>query len=247
MSSPTINIVPPPGASISQIRPHPPFDSATYPSVHPGFLSALSVRFPVYVDEQHCSPTEEIDKDDPISWHWVAYVTEQDASTDGHRRVPAGTIRLIPASPLPIHHDDSEESREAEREVAEEHAEKALGPKHGKTEMWDGKEAFVKLGRLATLQEYRKLGIGRVLVDTAVEWLEENHVKVVGGVTSQEDDVYVKRIQTVGKWNGLVLVHAQKAIEPFWVGCGFVRDGGMGEWWEEGIEHVAMWRRVTVR
>ena len=50
-----------------------------------------------------------------------------------------------------------------------------------------------------------------------------------------------------GEWKGLVLVHAQKEIERFWAGLGFVRDEGMGVWWEEGIEHVGMWRRVDLR
>ncbi len=160
---------------------------------------------------------------------------EDGAAGNEHRRVPAGTIRLVPVAPVPTHQEDSLD------------AQIALGPKHGKTGMWDGKEAFVKLGRMATLKEYRKLGLGRRLVDGAIEWLERNHEKVVGKVGAEANDKETERMEAMGKWNGLVLVHAQKVIERFWASCGFVRDRGMGEWWEDGIQHVAMWRRVMVR
>jgi predicted GNAT family N-acyltransferase len=226
----TIDILPPPGSSATRACHSPPFSPTTYPSVPPIFLSALAVRFAVFVDEQHCSAAEEIDKDDGVSWHWVAYVIEAGAAGNEHSRFPAGTIRLVPM-PQEDSHD----------------AKIALGLKHGKTEMWDGKEVFVKLGRMATLKEYRKLGLGRRLVDTAIEWLECNYEKVVGKVGAEVDETDVERIEAMGKWNGLVLVHAQKVIERFWASCGFVNDEEMGEWWEDGIEHVAMWRRVMVR
>lgn len=170
-----------------------------------------------------------------MSWHWVAHVIEAGPAGNEHRRVPAGTIRLVPVAPVPTH---QEESRDAER---------AVGPRHGRTEMWDGEEGFVKLGRMATRKEYRKLGLGRRLVDEAVEWLERNHGNVGGKASAEGNGTEARQKGAVGKWNGLVLVHAQKVIERFWASCGFVRDGGMGEWWEDGIEHVAMWRRVMVR
>lgn len=231
----TIDILPPPGPSATRACHSPPFSAESYPSVPPIFLSALTVRFAVFVDEQRCSATEEIDSDDGRSWHWVAYVTEDGVAGNERRRIPAGTIRLVPVSPVPMHQEELHDAKIA------------LGPRHGKTGMWDGKEVFVKLGRMATLMEYRKLGLGRRLVDTAIEWLEGNHEKIVEKAGAGASDIEVERIEVVGKWNGLVLVHAQKIIERFWASCGFVRDEGMGEWWEEGIEHVAMWRRVTVR
>lgn len=231
----TIDILAPPGPSAIRACHSPPFSPESYPSLPPIFLSALTVRFAVFVDEQHCSAAEEIDSDDGRSWHWVAYVIEDGAAGIGRRRIPAGTIRLVPVSPAPMHQADSHDVK------------MALGPRHGKTEMWDGKEVFVKLGRMATLKEYRKLGLGRRLVDTAIEWLEGNHEKIVEKVGAEVSDIEAEKIEATGWWNGLVLVHAQKMIERFWASCGFVRDEGMGEWWEERIEHVAMWRRVTVR
>lgn len=107
----------------------------------------------------------------------------------------------------------------------------------------------MKLGRMATLKAYRKLGLGRLLVDAALGWLEGNKEQVtgamdieVGGEIGDGD-----RERGVGEWKGLVLVHAQKEIERFWMAVGFVKDEGMGEWWEDGIEHVAVWKRVRLR
>ena len=238
MPIPSIEILQPPGPTVFQSRRAPPFDAESNPSVPSTFLAALAVRFPVFVHEQKCSAAEEIDKDDPISWHWVVYVRESGEQSD---KVAAGTIRLVPVQPLLKHGEYNDKSEEKK----EEEVKQALGPKHERTEMWDGQEAFLKLGRMATLKEYRKLGLGRLLVDTAVEWLEQNHEEVV---KEMEVDGAAKNTDEVrGKWNGLVLVHAQKEIERFWGSCGFVRDDGMGEWWEEGIVHIAMWRIVTVK
>lgn len=47
-------------------------------------------------------------------------------------------------------------------------------------------------------------------------------------------------------WQGLILVHAQSGIEKLWRAWGFTRDHSMGEWDEEGIMHVGMWKRIDV-
>ena len=154
MSTPLIKLLLPPGPSVYKAPISAPF---THPEVPPIFLSALAVRIPVFVDEQHCSAENEIDEDDARSWHWVAYISS----------VAAATIRLVPVTPL-AGHTTEEKTEHTKR------GEQALGPKHEKTDMWDGKEAFVKLGRMATLKEYRKLGLGRLLTNTALAWLETN-------------------------------------------------------------------------
>lgn len=248
MSPPSIEILPPPGPSVHSAPTSPPF---IHPSVAPVFLSALSVRIPVFVDEQHCSAEEEIDADDARSWHWVAYVSAGDTVGGRDGKVAAGTIRLVPVAPLALAgntHAERLENENANEDEDEERRGQALGPRHGATEMWDGAEPFVKLGRMATLKEYRGLGLGRLLVGEALEWLRGNADQVTGemGVGEEgedEDEVGKER----GAWKGLVLVHAQKEVERFWAGVGFVRDVGMGVWWEEGIEHVGMWRRVDLR
>ena len=236
MSTPFMELLPPPGPSVFQAPLSPPFNPSSFTTVPPIFLSALSVRFPVFVSEQKCSAEDEIDKDDPISWHWVVYVSV--GSKTGHNedgKVAAGTIRLVPVTPLAGH-------SQAEQVARERQTGRALGPKLGTTKMWDGKEVFVKLARMATLKEYRRLGLGRLLVNTATDWLEQNPQKVAGE-TGIEDAVAREKGVT-GGWHGLVLVHAQKQIERFWESCGFVKDEGMGEWWEDGMEHVAMWKRL---
>lgn len=48
-------------------------------------------------------------------------------------------------------------------------------------------------------------------------------------------------------WNGLVLVHSQKAVEKVYVRQGFVTDESMGTWNEEGIDHVGMWKRIDLQ
>ena len=99
--------------------------------------------------------------------------------------------------------------------------------------MWDGKEPYVKIGRLATVKEFRGRGYGRVLVEAALGFAGGNAGAMVkdGGL---------------GEWRGLVLAHAQKRLQKWYASMGWERDEGMDVWWEEGIEHVGMWRRVGV-
>lgn len=93
--------------------------------------------------------------------------------------------------------------------------------------MWDRKEPFLKIGRLATRKEFRGRGFGRVLVEEALRW--------AGG-------------EGVGAaWRGLLLVHAQAGVEGWYEGLGWRTDEGLGRWDECGILHVGMWKRVEVK
>ena len=220
MSAPTVKVLPPPGPSVHTGSFIPPISHPDVPSL---FNDAMAVRIAVFVDEQRCSLANEIDEDDARSWHWVAYVL-----SEARKEAPAATIRLVPVTPLAGH---------SHAEDVKDEIGRALGPKHERTEIWVGKEAFVKLGRMATVKECRKFGLGRLLVETAIDWLKSNAGEVTRELAAGQEE-------KTG-WNGLVLVHAQKNIERFWASLGFVRDDGMGVWWEEDIEHVGMWRRVS--
>jgi len=132
--------------------------------------------------------------------------------------VPAATIRLVPAQA----HADADD-------------EKAIdGPNYKGSTAWDHNEPYVMIGRVATVKEFRGRGYGRVLVEKAL-WTAGNNAS-----SMVEDGKLME-------WKGLVLAHAQKWVEKWYHSLGFVTDEGMGTWWEEGIEHVAMWKRVDVK
>ena len=236
MPAPSIELLPPPGPSVYSAPVSSPFD---HPTVDPLFLSALSIRIPVFVDEQHCNPAIEIDDDDPRSWHWVVYINTDKSSDHPDGKVAAATIRLIPPAPTAGHTN-------TEASDSEEMGGKAVRPRQGTTAVWDGREPFVKLGRMATLKAYRKLGLGRLVVDKVLEWLEGGKEQVMG-VMRSEGGCPGGDEEREREWEGLLLVHAQKEIERFWFALAFVKDEGMGEWWEDGIEHVAVWKRVSLR
>lgn len=119
--------------------------------------------------------------------------------------------------------------------------------------MWDGAEPYIKLGRLATVPPRRGLGLARALVETVLAWATENAsvlrsasgAELLGGGGGGGEDAEMGDGRGNG-WSGLVLTHAQVSAEKFWARMGFVTDPGMGTWGEDGIRHVAMWRRVAV-
>lgn len=129
----------------------------------------------------------------------------------------AATIRLVPAQK----HVNADGGKSDER------------PDYAGSTTWDGHEAYVKIGRLATLREMRGRGYGGMLVRAALEWAGSHSKEAVRG-------------EGVGRWEGLVLAHAQKSVEGWYAVLGFERDEGMGVWWEVGIEHVGMWKRVEI-
>jgi GNAT superfamily N-acetyltransferase len=85
---------------------------------------------------------------------------------------------------------------------------------------------YLKVGRLATVKEFRGRGVGKLLVEAAVKFASENR-KEVGC-----RDVDGARID--GEWDGRFLAHAQIVVKRVWEKMGFVVDEGMGEWIEEG-------------
>ncbi|KAI9781566.1 MAG: hypothetical protein M1816_002238 [Peltula sp. TS41687] len=244
-----IGFLPAPGESILT------YNHALPPSAQPDevprdFVAAMTVRRAVFVDEQHVAPENELDADDHRSFHWVLYVSVSHMTRDGSRKgsetskIPAATMRLVPPPHAP--HPSSDNGHQTE------HADGSK-PSRSPTRasaLHDGKEPYAKLGRLATLPAYRGLGLAGLVVSNALEWAGAHPFSVLplpsptsteaakagrGGLDPRQD------------WKGLVLVHAQKRLEGMYRRFGFETDEGMGEWMEEGIEHVGMWKRIPVK
>ena len=190
-------------------------------SVPRGFIDAMVVREEVYVKEQKVPLDNELDEDDEKSWHWVAYVKDK---SGGSKPEPVGTIRLVPP-PHPAH------------------------PSGGfGTAVHDEREPYVKLGRLAVLPMYRGAGIARPLVENTVTFVRENTAEIVpsldGTFDHSSNQTSNESSQSANPFRGLILAHAQTVVQKFWRKYGFVTDESMGEWDEEGIDHVGMWLRT---
>ncbi|RVD87334.1 uncharacterized protein DFL_001575 [Arthrobotrys flagrans] len=96
------------------------------------------------------------------------------------------------------------------------------------------KKSYVLLGRLAVLKPFRKLGLARLLVEEALRYAAKEGS--AGGFDLPGEGI---------KWDGKCYVHAQINVQGWWANNGFYRDDDAGEWDEEGIVHVGMWRDVT--
>ncbi|EHA56754.1 hypothetical protein MCOR27_007991 [Pyricularia oryzae] len=115
------------------------------------------------------------------------------------------------------------------------------------TSLHDGQEPFVKLGRLAVIRNARGLSIGGLLVRRALEFLRDHPTYFNPNKNMSAVEVAAANAadpMSLLRWNGLVCVHAQKQVVPFWEKFGFKVDDEMGEWWEEGIPHVGMFNRL---
>jgi len=220
-----------------------------------GFIDAMTVREEVFVQEQKVPLENELDDDDERSFHWVVYASipvkqkspelpHQNGHADPNRRIststkiPIGTIRLVPPPHAPhptpgTHHKADALDGDLRKDSTAVH---------------DGKEAYVKLGRLAVIPEFRKAGISRLLIETALAYARDHPYDLM----PRHDPTKVEALRQesdrgVGMdWRGLVLVHAQVGVQKVWKRYGFHTDESMGVWDEEGIDHVGMWKRIVV-
>ncbi|KAF1952113.1 hypothetical protein CC80DRAFT_495461 [Byssothecium circinans] len=270
-----LSILPPPGKDLAG------YNNTLPCSKQPGevpqiFRDAMSVREEVY-GEQGVPLEAEFDEDDPRSWHWVVYASvassassppkdlrtskptnngtadeARRASAGAGSRLPVGTIRLIPGphgpnkylqKANPDRHSDADPPPGVQDEVAKKHP----------------SEPYVKLGRLAVLAPYRKLGLGKLLINAALEHATKQPEAVYrppSPTTMEMASLRGTPIQEVATWNGLVMIHAQAPLQPLWERYGFREElrNEKGEveiekerrWVEEGIEHVGMWKRLKV-
>jgi predicted GNAT family N-acyltransferase len=228
MGTPFFKCLDPPGPSIQDWSPHhrtleQPFAS----SLPQTFLDAMLVREKVFIDEQHCSWENEVDADDPRSFHFVIYAPSSNLnshnSLSAQDGIPVGVVRFTVPMPESHDHHTATEAPAAATTAATE-------PSHANAKYH---APHLRLGRLAVLSEYRKHKLGRLIVEYSLKFARENPRAI---------EAYSE--PGTGQWEGLVLIHAQKEVQRFWERMGFELDEGMGEWVEEGIDHIGMWQKL---
>jgi predicted GNAT family N-acyltransferase len=265
MSTEIITHLRPPGASISTYNPNEPPTAQGWPLPQP-FLDAMAVRTVVFVCEQGVEASREQDDDDARSHHWVVYApansrprrgaadgppwgdvnvdvarNPRDRSASTAAKLPVGTIRAVPPDPPGCVGNGSSGS------CGRAHAIVAANPLPHPT-VHRG-EPYVRLGRLATVPEFRGHGLGKLLVATVLQFLREHGAAEFIPQMSTAEMERRKLADELDEvlWKGLVVVHAQRdRTVDFWRRFGFEVDEGMGEWDEEGMMHVGMWKRVEL-
>lgn len=185
------------------------------------FLDAMTIREEVFVQEQAVPLENEFDWDDARSIHWVMYITDLE-----HDREPAGTVRVVPY-PHPPHPDSSQRPQRSSHPAS-------------------AGEPYYKIGRLAVRKQFRKMKLGGFLVNTALQDLQ-SHPELSAAVLAEAvSSSSSPNTETLPPNPIHVLAHAQKPVQKVWERYGFHVDPSMGEWQEEGIWHVGMWRRLSL-
>jgi predicted GNAT family N-acyltransferase len=232
------------------------------------FLDAMEVREAVFVSEQGVPLENEFDSDDCRSCHWVIYasvnkteeveVRDEDGNVvkprkSSTRSTPIGTIRLVPFphEPHPVVNGkywnnvlEGQGNSSSEPELVS-----AMKPYiiDRPTSFHDGKEPYVKIGRLAVVKEFRGHRLAGLLIQAVLAWLKKNPTYFNPSIKELGlENMAVSNERDIPKWQGLVCIHAQESVTAFWRKWGFEIDEGMGKWWEEGIPHVGMFHRLEV-
>jgi GNAT superfamily N-acetyltransferase len=99
------------------------------------------------------------------------------------------------------------------------------------TSIHDGKEPYLKLGRLCVIKEFRGKKLGDKLIQAALKW--------AGGNPNFG-------IERSPAWKGLVCAQAQEKAVTTWERNGFVVDKKVGSWNTVGIRHYALFHRLNV-
>ncbi|KAK5166620.1 uncharacterized protein LTR77_008163 [Saxophila tyrrhenica] len=214
-------------------------------SLPQGFIDSMIIREAVYVQEQGVPLENELDDEDALAFHWVAYasvpdkvrsdpsspeMSPQGGRKDSGRRIststkmPIGTIRATPV-PYPQQHPHPNGKYE--------------------TAVHKNNEAYVRIGRLSVVKEFRKAGIAKLLVDTALGFISAHPYETFAYYDQAATSQAGSGAQSVD-FRGLVLVHSQTGVQKVWRKYGFETDESMGEWDEEGILHVGMWKRLDL-
>jgi len=91
--------------------------------------------------------------------------------------------------------------------------------------------------------------LASLLINAALTWALQNANAILPPMSPaavEQSRIESGKADVPNVWRGLVLVHAQKAIEKVWERYGFETDASMGVWDEEGIDHIGMWKRLDV-
>ena len=228
------------------------------------FLDAMEVREEVFIKEQDVPTNNEFDNDDARSCHWVVYasVNKTEANEvrddDGNvvqprksstRTTPIGTIRLVPFPHDPHPKAGGKYWNGVLQEGgadADQDASKSYGTDRPTT-FHDGKEAYVKVGRLAVIKEFRGHRIASLLVSTVLAWLKSHPSYFDPSITELGlEQMGAANERDIPKWNGLVCAHAQTQATKAWKKWGFEADEEMGTWFEEGISHLGVFQRLNI-
>lgn len=117
--------------------------------------------------------------------------------------------------------------------------------------IYNGREAFVKLGHLAILKEFRKVGVSKLLIDSALTVAHDYPYVIADPLSAsfKEElrDTLGEILDMNTDWNVLVLIHSPLGLQKFWARRGVQLDEGLGIREEEGIDHVAMWKRLDLK
>lgn len=236
----------------------------------------MEVREQVFVEEQGVPLDNEFDSDDARACHWYATLYSSFHFTDKPQRViyasintvtdpevkdsegniltrkksttrstPIGTIRLVPF-PHPPHPEPGSSYAADALETSSSPSSPSFITDRATT-FHDGKEPYIKLGRLALLKEFRGSGIAKMLVSAAMTWAQQNPTHFNPSITERGmDKVAAETSGELPVWKGLMCVHAQEQVAKAWAKWGFKLDEGMGTWDEEGIKHVGMFMRLNL-
>ncbi|KAJ1338051.1 ElaA protein [Microdochium nivale] len=248
-----------------------PHDQQPAPHIPKVFCDAMEVREAVFVKEQGVPLEYEHDDDDSRSCHWVMYASvnkttkpaQHDPSTGEVTiprqsetvSVPIGTMRVVPFPHTPhpppgavyvgnvLKVDASARSGESEDQQPA-----LVSSEDRETTYHDGKEPYVKIGRVAVVPEFRGHNVSAQLWRAARTWLEQNPAFFVPSITELGmDKAGITGTDEIPEWKGLVCCHAQESVVKVYERWGLKVDDKMGKWTEEGIPHVGMFIRVDVK
>lgn len=229
------------------------------------FIEAMQVREKVFVEEQGLPLVNQFDNHDPYSVHFVTYrylwkiVQEEVKDADGNvvtpekwetRRTPIGCIRI---EPFPHDPHPTKNARYWGGITQQEHKGKYVWKPEKtsinyfvdrKTSFHDGREPYLKIGRLAVLKEYRNTGTAKLLFNCAIDWMCKNPNRFDPSVRTKGLGRLCAVNGVCPSWLGLVCVHTPEKVIPVWKTFGFEVDEQMGTWYDEGVKHAGMWRRV---